>query len=179
MPTEVAVVTKIDIQIRRSLSQLWVHVFFFFSFFMEQSFVAGSEWDGVGWGKKKRWRDSFFFKLCSICCVIWGGGGGVVARWCLGSFPLFMVSVHPPGPLPRYPDLAQHDALLLKPSQSEMNLKKKEKEISSEINPWSALIVSDAAKTLWKLPFFSLPTLTLCCRNNCFSKFNKSLLQYR
>lgn len=35
------------------------------------------------------------FQLYSICCVIWGLAGICVCLAGLGSFPLFMVSVHP------------------------------------------------------------------------------------
>lgn len=49
MPTKVAVVTKIDIQIRRSLSQLLVHGCFFFFFLFHGAELCGRK-------RMRRWR---------------------------------------------------------------------------------------------------------------------------
>lgn len=81
MPTKVAVVTEIDIQIRRSLSQLWVHVFWFFSFLFHGAELCGRK-------RMRRWRvrekkkvEGFFlFQVVLHMLCHLGRRGGVVAR---------------------------------------------------------------------------------------------------
>lgn len=75
MPTKVAVVTKIDIQIRCSLSQLLVHVFFFFPFSPSRALWQEANETVAGGGKKKV-EGFFFFFSCAPYVVSFGEEGG-------------------------------------------------------------------------------------------------------
>lgn len=147
--------------------------FFVFSFSFSRSRALWQEAnETVAGGEKKRWRDSFLFFSCAPYVVSFGEEGGALlladvlahslCSWCLCTHLALCLDIQ-----------TWHSMMLCCLSHARVKWtwkKRKEKEISGEINPWSTLIVSDAAKTWWKLPFFSLPTLTMSCRNRLFSK---------
>lgn len=122
---------------------------FIFFFFTEQSFVAGSEWDGGGWVKKKKGGGILFFSVVlHMLCHLGRKGGALLladvlahslCSWCLCTHLALCLDIQ-----------TWHSMMLCCLSHARVKWTwKKKKEISSEINPWSTF--SDAAKTWWKL----------------------------